>query len=76
MNVLIVIHYISSENKVMRRGEFPLKRKTKEEAALEFWKWIKREHPYECIIEKVIVDGEDITERVEELERSRLNESL
>jgi hypothetical protein len=74
MTVIILIHYISNDNKVLRRGSFPLKGKSKEEAALEFWKWIKREHPFECEIEQVIVDGEDITEEVKGLERSRLNE--
>jgi hypothetical protein len=74
MTVLIVIHYISNENKILRRGSFPLKGKLKEEVALEFWKWIKREMPFECEFEKVTVDGEDFTEVVKELERSKLNE--
>jgi hypothetical protein len=67
LNVLIEFHYISCDNKVLRRGSFPLKRMNKEEVALEFWKWIKGEHPY-CQIEKVIVDGEDITEKVIEMD--------
>jgi hypothetical protein len=70
LTALITIHYISNDNKVMRRGSFPLKVKKKEEIALEFWKWIKKEHPYECEIEKVIVDdGIDITEKVMELQK-------
>lgn len=73
MTVLIVIHYVSNDNKIMRRGSYPLKGKSKEAVALEFWKWIKREHPFECEIEKVTVDGEDITEAVKGLERSNLN---
>jgi hypothetical protein len=72
MNVLIRIDYTSVENRLFRRGEFPLKGKSKEQAALDFWKWIKREHPFECEIEKVIVDGEDITEKVIELEKAPL----
>lgn len=69
MTVLITIHYISNENKVVRRGSFPLNRKTKEEAAYDFWKWIKREHPYECELEKVVIGGnEDVTKIVKELE--------
>jgi hypothetical protein len=74
MTVLIVIHYKSNDNKIMRRGSYPLKGKTKEQVAYEFWCWIKREHPFECEIEKVTVDGEDFTEAVEGLERSKLNE--
>jgi hypothetical protein len=69
MNVTIEIHYISNDNKIMRRGNFPLKRKSKEEITLEFWKWIKKEHPYECEIEKVICDGEDITEKVKAIDK-------
>jgi hypothetical protein len=72
MTALIVIHYISNNNKVLRRGSFPLKGKEKEIIALEFWNWIKREHPFECEIEKVIVDGEDITEKVKEMEKAHL----
>jgi hypothetical protein len=74
MTVLIVIHFISSDNKIMQRGSFPLKGKAKEVVALEFWKWIKREMPFECEIEKITCDGEDITEVVKGLERSKLNE--
>lgn len=62
MNVLIQIHYITNENKVFQRGTFPLKGKKPEEVSLAFWNRIKREHPYECELEKVICDGEDITE--------------
>jgi hypothetical protein len=73
MTVLIVIHYISNDNKVMRKGSFPLKRKTREETALEFWQWIKREHPFDCEIEKVICDDEDITEKVKKLDKASLD---
>jgi hypothetical protein len=72
MNVVIDIHYITCENKVLRGGSFPLKRRKKEVVAYEFWRWIKREHPYECEIEKVIADGEDITDLVIELEKAPL----
>lgn len=68
MTVLIEIHYISNDNKIMRRGSYPLKGKQKEEVALEFWRWIEDEHPFECEIEKVICEGDDITEKVKELE--------
>jgi hypothetical protein len=73
MTVLIRIDYITNENKVMRKGEFPLRGKIKEQAAYEFWQWIKNEHPYECEIEKVIVDNEDITEKVMELDAAPLD---
>jgi hypothetical protein len=73
MNVLIQIHYISNDNHSYRKGSFPLRRKKKEEVAHEFWKWIKGEHPYKCEIEQVIVDGEDITEKVKEIEKAPLD---
>lgn len=68
MTVLIVIHYISNESKVMQRGSFPLRGKSKEQVALEFWQWIKKEHPFQCDMEKVIVDGEDLTVKVMEID--------
>ncbi|MDQ6598897.1 hypothetical protein [Bacillus salipaludis] len=46
MNVSIKLHFISNENKVMRRGEFPLRRKRPEEVTFLFWKQIKREMPF------------------------------
>jgi hypothetical protein len=54
----------------MRRGEFPLKRRQPEQAAYDFWVWIKNEHPFECEIEKVLCDNENITEKVKELEKA------
>jgi hypothetical protein len=62
--VLIRIDYTSVGNSLFRKGEFPLKGRNKEAAALDFWKWIKREHPYPCELEKVTVDGDDITDKV------------
>jgi hypothetical protein len=67
VKVLIQIHYISNKNKCFRKGSFPLKGRKNEEAAFEFWKWIKAEHPFECEIEKIIVDGEDITKIVDRM---------
>lgn len=69
MSVLIVIHYISADNKVMQRGTFPLKGKTKEQVAYEWLKQIKRQMPYYEELEKVTADGEDITEKVKEMEK-------
>jgi glycerol-3-phosphate dehydrogenase len=73
MNVLIVIHYISNDNKVMQRGSFPLRGKTKEQVAYEWLRRIKREMPYYEELEKVTADGEDITEKVKELEKAPLD---
>jgi hypothetical protein len=76
MTVLIQIHYITNDNKVLRRGSFLLKGKKKEEIALEFWKWIKKEHPFECEIEKVIVDGDDLTDLVNNLQKRIYNKGI
>jgi hypothetical protein len=75
MNVTIQIHYITIENngRILQRGAFPLKRRKPEEVALEFWRWIKKEMPLEIAIEQVIVDGEDITELVKELDEPPLD---
>jgi hypothetical protein len=72
MNVLIVVHFISSENKIMQRGSFPLKGKAKEVVAFEWWNQIRREMPYGGELEKVTADGEDITEKVKEMEKAPL----
>lgn len=68
MNVLIHIHYITeNDNKILQKGEFPLRGKSKEQVALEFWKWIKRENMYSVEIEKILCDGEDMTDAVRRL---------
>jgi hypothetical protein len=76
MNIKIQIHYISNENKVLQRGLFPLKNNKPEVVALDFWKWIKKEHPYESTIEKVICEGKDITDSVKKLEKAPLDYKL
>ncbi|NYE07590.1 hypothetical protein F4694_004401 [Bacillus niacini] len=63
MYVLIEIHYICNDNRSYRKGSFPLRGQKKEEVALEFWNWIKKEHPFECEIEKIKCDGDDITDK-------------
>lgn len=72
MTVLIQIHYITNKNKVLQRGNFPPIGKKKEEIALEFWKWIKKESPFAAEIKNVMCDGEDITELVKGLEKASL----
>jgi hypothetical protein len=54
---------------MLRSGSFPLRGKSKEYAAYEFWKWIQKEHPFEIELQKVICDAEDITEQVKEIEK-------
>lgn len=74
MIVLIQIHYIATEyhSKTLQRGEFQLKGRKPEVVAYKFWRWIKREIPVDIELEKVICDGEDITELVRELEKASL----
>lgn len=69
MDYVIRVDYTSNDNKVMQRGTFPIKRRTSEQAAYDFWRQIKREMPFECYLEKVVVDAEDITEKVMELDK-------
>ncbi|MEH6995680.1 hypothetical protein V7075_23775 [Neobacillus drentensis] len=69
MNVLIQISYNSRDNNVMRRGSFQLNGKTKEKVALDWWKKIQWEMPFGADLDQVIVDGEDITDLVKELDR-------
>lgn len=73
MNVVIKIHYISAENKVLQSGSFPLKRRKPENVAYEFWKQVKRGMPYGGDLEKVTADGIDITALVIELEKAPLD---
>lgn len=63
--VVIAIYYrtIEVDTKSLRRGEFKLKG-TREEVALQFWRYIKRESPLEVEFQKITCDGEDITELV------------
>lgn len=72
MNVLIRISYISNENEVLQSGSFPLQGKRSEEVAYNWWKQIRREMPYWPMLEKVIADGEDITELVRGLDEALL----
>jgi hypothetical protein len=73
MNVTIEIHYITNGNKVMQRGSFPLRRKKPEEVAFEWFRQIRREMPFGAELEKIIVDGEDVTELVKELDNAPLD---
>jgi hypothetical protein len=73
MNVMIRIDYITNENMVTQRGSFPSKRRTPEKVAYDWWREIKRGMRYDCQLEKVIVDNEDLTEKVKELEEAPLN---
>lgn len=72
MNVVIHIHYIANDMGVLRRGSFPLKSRNPEEVAYEWWKQIKRESYVNLELDKVIADGEDITQLVKELEKAPL----
>lgn len=69
MDYVIRIDYVSNENMVTQRGTFLTKGRTPEKAALDFWKKIKRTMPFECHLEKAIVDAVDITEKVMELDK-------
>jgi hypothetical protein len=67
MNVALRIDYIAS-TRVSTSGSFPLRRRTKEQVALEWWKELKKETSYRATLEKVMADGEEITDAVKKLE--------
>ncbi|MEH7011803.1 hypothetical protein V7087_13495 [Neobacillus niacini] len=70
MNVLIQISYTTNDNSVFQKGSFPLKGRKPERVALEFWKWIKSDHPFDCKIEKIMCDGDDVTQLIKDLEKA------
>jgi hypothetical protein len=72
MNVAIEIKYISNGNKVMQRGSFTLKGKKPEEIAFQWWRKIRMTMPYWPELEKITVDGEDITNLVMEMDETPL----
>ncbi|MCM2535330.1 hypothetical protein NDK43_27015 [Neobacillus pocheonensis] len=71
-DVSLQIFYISNENSVTQRGSFPLRGKTKEVVAYEWFRKIKKEMPFGAELEKVSADGDDITEKVMEIEKAQL----
>ncbi|MCM3728707.1 hypothetical protein M3226_23970 [Neobacillus cucumis] len=71
MNITIEIHY-KAESRLIQRASFPLKGRKPERVALKFWKSIKKDMPYPVELEEVIAAGENITEKVKELEKQKL----
>ncbi|MFS0776092.1 hypothetical protein ABC255_08810 [Neobacillus sp. 3P2-tot-E-2] len=63
----IQIHYITS-SKAYQKGDFQLRGRKPEQVALDFWKQIQKHMSYRAELEKVICNGEDITDKVKELE--------
>jgi hypothetical protein len=76
MSVLIAILYISNDNEVLKRGSFPLRGKKKEEVTFMWWRQIRREMPYWPELVKVVCDGEDVTEKVKELNNINLSQGI
>jgi hypothetical protein len=68
MNVIVEVHFISNENKVLQRASFPLRGRKPERVALDFWKQIKRGMPFGAELDKLLIDGEDKTEIIKEME--------
>jgi len=53
MTVLVHIHYTSiAATKTYQKAEIPLRGKSKELAAYEFWKWIKNNNQIDIMLEK------------------------
>ncbi|MCM2532552.1 hypothetical protein NDK43_09340 [Neobacillus pocheonensis] len=74
MNVSIEIYYIAVEyqNKILRQGSFPLRGKKPEQVSFEWWKQIRKESYVDLELEKIIADGENITQLMKELEKAPL----
>lgn len=73
MKINLEVHTQINGSRGLRRGAFPVmpgdfKKEPDWTAAIAAYEWIreiKKQHPYEVVIEKVIYDGEnDITELV------------
>jgi hypothetical protein len=75
MNVSLRIDYITS-SRVSQSGSFPLRGRSPQKVALEWWKYLKKETSYRGTLEKVMADGEDITKLVKDLEEEELNNAL
>ncbi|WHY76214.1 hypothetical protein QNH20_19100 [Neobacillus sp. WH10] len=77
MTVIIQIHYTSiADTDGYQKKAIPLRGKSPEQAAYEFWKWIKRENPLKVEIKQVLCEKEDITEMVLELEKQEINKIM
>jgi dGTP triphosphohydrolase len=74
MNIFIRIDYLTG-SKITQSGTFPLKGKSREQFALEWWKYLKRENSYRATLEKVMANEEDITQQVKDLEEAERRKS-
>jgi hypothetical protein len=74
MNVRIQITSRTKGGKAQQSGTFPLRRRKSEEVAFDWLQNIKRKVTYRELI-SVIVDGkEDITDKVQEMEKAPLKD--
>ncbi|MFB7301666.1 hypothetical protein [Heyndrickxia sporothermodurans] len=75
MYTVIEIHYIVAgiNNRTLQKGQFPLKGRSKEQVAYEFWREIKKQTSLDVEIEKIICENIDITEQVKTLEKRNIN---
>lgn len=71
--IAVQIQYITElGNKVLQRGSFPAKGRKPEKVAYNWWRELKKEMNVEIKMEKVMIDGEDKTEEVKEMEKAPL----
>lgn len=71
--IAVQIQYITElGNKVLQRGSFPAKGRKPEKVAYDWWRELKKEMNVEIKMEKVMIDGEDKTEEVKEMEKAPL----
>jgi hypothetical protein len=67
MTVIIEIRYAAA-SRGYQKGDFQVRGREKEQVALDCWKQIKKELSYRAELEKVLCNGDDITQLVKNLE--------
>lgn len=72
MNVTIQIFYRSaaSGSGILQRASFPLKGRQPQQVAFDWWQQIQREM-HVASLEKVLCNGEDITEIIKDMDKGR-----
>lgn len=73
MNVNIRIKYSFPAGRAQQGGSFPLRGRKPEQVAFEWLKQIKREVNFEELLEVIVDEKEDITEKILEMEKAPLD---
>lgn len=74
MKVVITVKFRFPEGVASKSGDFPLRRRPPEQIAYEWIKQIKRKVHFEELLEVVVNDKEDITQKVLEVAKTTFSE--